>query len=100
MQNLFYVPPHQPRDIHPKPIGVRTVVKRNQPTRLDLSAPAPGLLVDMGLLTQGDLYPDQHLGPRVEPAARRTLRHRLGNILITWGKALQGQTPSPIGQPA
>jgi len=55
MQNLFYVPPHQPQETHPKPVGVRTIVKRNQPTRLDLSAQVHPSVVEAGLITMGDI---------------------------------------------
>ena len=99
MLNLFYVPPHHSQDIHPKPVGVRTVVKRNQPTRLDLSAHHPALAVDAGLVTLGDIAAEDHLGPQIVPRRRRSIRSRIGGMLIRMGHKIAGDSPLPEGQP-
>ena len=91
MHNLFYVPPHQPQDHHPRPRGVKSVVKRNQPTRNDLTLPTPGLVTfDLG----ADLPPAEATSTR-----STALRHRLGRLLIRAGQALTGPDTTPLGQP-
>lgn len=92
MQNLFYVPPHQPQDIHPRTPGVRTIVKRSQPTRLDLSVPGPGLTV-----TPHTFETRVHALSDRTAAPRRSLRRIVGAALIRAGQRIAG--PLPAGQP-
>lgn len=93
MQNLFYVPPYLGDDLHPKPLGVRTVVKRNQPTRLDFAQPSLG-------------YPHLFVPTPTKPAKPRKLTAPLGRFLIRLGRRLapddapenQRGDPLPQGQ--
>ena len=105
MQNLFYVPPHTPKDLHPKPLGVRTVVKRNQPTRLDLSIHAHPAAVNAGLVTVGDIAAEPDLGPRIDVSETQTglirsVRRRFGGTLIWMGRKIAGDSTLLHGQPA
>lgn len=102
MQNLFYVPPHQPRDIHPRPAGVRQIVKRNAPTRLDLGVSHPAIdpaAYNAGLVTVGDIAAEPGLSPATVPVARPGLRVRLGGWLTRLGQRIAGDMPQPLGQP-
>lgn len=103
MQNLFYVPPHQPQDIHPKPVGVRTVVKRNQPTRLDLSVHAHPAALNAGLVTLGDIAAEPELGPKVDMTTRTgpmaRMRRAIGAALVRTGQKIAGDSTLPLGQP-
>jgi len=91
MQNLFYVPPHRVQDSHPRTAGVRSVIKRGAPARLDMTpyhpayAPVP---IDAGT------------APDVTPAPARGLRFWIGERLIAWGNALTHHTKYPLGQSA
>ena len=100
MYTLFYVPPHQPRVEHPKPVGVRTVIKRGAPERLDFTAPMPGAALDLGLVTLGDAVPEKGLGPQIVTQRPQTIRVRLGRALIRLGHRIAGQPLRPEGQPA
>ena len=43
MHPPFYVAPHQPGHDHPAPPGVKRIIRRNRPERLQLGAvPPPG----------------------------------------------------------
>ncbi|SLN50521.1 hypothetical protein [Pseudooctadecabacter jejudonensis] len=97
MQNLFYIPPHHPQDSHPRPLGVRSVVKRNSPTRLDLAAPHTAL--DMGLVTHGDIAPEPVLAPVYTVPSRTGLRTKLGRWIVRFGEKIAGETAPPLGQP-
>lgn len=102
MQNLFYVPPHQPRDIHPRTTGVRQVIKRNAPTRLDLGAAHPAVdpsAIDMGLVTYGDIAPEPALGPVITTLPRASFRVRFGGWITRLGQKIAGDLPRPLGQP-
>lgn len=90
MHNLFYVPPHQPRDTHPRPLGVKTVVKRNQPTRLEMSPQYFGV-------AQFNLAGDVTLPARKPRLAG--LRKALGGALIRMGRAVTPDETTQIGQP-
>lgn len=94
MQNLFYVPPYLGDDLHPKPLGIRTAVKRNYPTRLDLSQPHPGLV-------QFDLSADIRTANVVttKPARFAGLRKWISAGLIRMGHALAPDETTPLGQP-
>lgn len=81
-----YVPPARSAGpSHPRPVGVRQIVKRNQPQRLDLSLPPPGFPLESW---------------RPVPAALPLrggdpLRVRAGRWLIRLGQALAGE-PSVV----
>lgn len=90
MQNLFYVPPAQPQTQHPKPIGVKTVIKRNAPTRLDIGPGGPSAIFG----SHDGLVP-------VSPQRKgklHALRAWLGQRLIALGQALTPKDPSTLGQ--
>ncbi len=103
MQNLFYVPPHQPHDVHPKPVGVRTIIKRSQPARLDLSVHAHPAALNAGLVTLGDIAAEPELGPNVDMPTRIStltrMRHTIGAALVRMGHKIAGGSTLPQGQP-
>ncbi len=101
MQNLFYVPPHTVADKHPRTLGVRSVVKRNQPTRLDLAPPHVGAGFDgYNLPSHLPTLADMAVQPVVTHLPKRSLRQWFGKRLIAWGTALSGPAKYPLGQPA
>lgn len=97
MQNLFYVPPYQPQDVHPKPRGVRTVIKRNQPTRLDLALPVTGHPYFVYVPAPAPIL-------MTKPRRTSRIKTALGRLLIHIGQRLvpdeTGDTLPPLGQPA
>ena len=103
MQNLFYVPPHQPQETHHKPTGVRTTVKRNQPERLDLSAQLHPSVVDAGLITEGDIAAEAALTPNVVFVERvgwvSRIRAAIGKSLVHMGRKIAGNETLLLGQP-
>ncbi len=96
MQNLFYVPPHQPQDQHPRPLGVRSVVKRNQPTRLNLSTAHPGLAPAQATNLPHDAG---QLGPAPASGQVNWLRRSLGRAFLRVGHALIPDESLHQGQP-
>lgn len=82
MHPPFYVPAHRAEPTHPRPVGVKKIVKRSQPERLDLSLPPPGY----PLLAPIRPHPP---APLTRPAWQR----RLGHALIRLGRALAGELP-------
>lgn len=94
MQNLFYVPPHQPRDSHPRTPGVKSVVKPNQPERLVFST------TYAGATTMAVTVP--HIEDRevVRTTATGTLRALIGRTLIRLGHWIAPSDPTGLnGQP-
>jgi hypothetical protein len=85
----------------PRSLGVRSVVKRNQPARLDLAPPRVGTGLDgYNLSSHLPFLRDVAAQPVVIRAPRRSLRHWFGQRLIARGSALIGSARYPLGQPA
>jgi hypothetical protein len=91
---------HKVVDTHPRTLGVRSVVKRNQPTRLNLAPPHVGTGLDgYNLPSHLPSLRDVAAQPVVIQLPRRSLRHWFGKRLIAWGTALIGSAKYPLGQP-
>jgi hypothetical protein len=87
-------------DTPPRTLGVRSVVKRNQPTRLNLAPPHVGTGLDgYNLLSHLPSLRDVAAQPVVIQLPRRSLHHWLGKRLIACGTALIGSAKYPLGQP-
>lgn len=101
MLNLFYIPPPKGPEKHPRTLGVRTVTKRNQPTRLEFGPPLVGTGSDgHNLPSYVPTVVDVTDQPMVVMVPKVSLRQRFGARLIRWGEALSGSIKEPLGQPA
>lgn len=83
MHPSFFEPAHRAEPTHPRPVGVKRIVKRNRPDRLDLSLPPPG-------------FPAVVVTTAHRPVPVRhgiSFRIRLGRLLIRLGHALAADNP-------